>query len=344
MAPPLDPETPSENRPVVPTITSQVQEDLPSLAEAREVEQLIGAKPNMWRRLQDFSGSTQMRTCLLFLPPALLLFTLFVTWPVVEAAYYSFYNWNGYGAPSKWIGLENFVRVWNDPIYYQSLFNNLLIILVSACIQVPLALALALLISDKSRSSVVFRAIFFLPYILGEVVAGLIWRYIYDGNYGVLAMVYRWFGHEAPEVLATQGWATAALLVVVVWKYFGFHMALFVAGRQGIDDDVLEAAKIDGASRWETTLNIILPLMRPVAVLSLFFSILGSLQAFAIIVALTDGGPSNSTHSAVSYLYNFGIKRMRVGFGSAIGVSLFVICVLVMIFYKRLFMRPKEGR
>src|SRR3984893_1947586 len=105
-----------------------------------------------------------------------------------------------------------------------------------------------------------------------------------------------------------------------------------------------EAAKIDGANLWQTTLNIILPLMRPVAVLSLFFSILGSLQAFAIIVALTDGGPSNSTNSAVSYLYNFGIKRMRVGFGSAIGVSLFVICVLVMVFYKRLFMRPKEGR
>jgi raffinose/stachyose/melibiose transport system permease protein len=344
MTSPLDPAPPDSKRPPVATITSQVQDDLPSLAEARQVEQLLGAKPNMWRRLQDFTGSSQLRTCLIFLPPALLVFTLFVTWPVVEAAYYSFFNWNGYGSPSKWIGLDNFLRVWNDPIFFHSLFNNLLIVLVSAFIQVPMALALALLISDKSRSSVVFRAIFFLPYILGEIVAGLIWRYMYDGNYGVVAVVYRWFGQEAPQVLATQGWATAALLLVVVWKYFGFHMALFVAGRQGISDDVLEAAKIDGASRWKTTLNIVLPLMRPVVVLSLFFSILGSLQAFAIIVALTDGGPSNSTHSAVSYLYNFGIKRMRVGFGSAIGVTLFIICVVVMVFYKRLFMRPKEGR
>jgi raffinose/stachyose/melibiose transport system permease protein len=121
-------------------------------------------------------------------------------------------------------------------------------------------------------------------------------------------------------------------------------MALFVAGRQGVGEDVLEAARIDGASRWESTLNIVLPLMRPVVVLSLFFSILGSLQAFTIIMVLTDGGPSNSTHSAVSYLYNFGIKRMRVGFGSAIGVTLFIICVLVMIFYKRLFMREQEAR
>ena len=344
MAIATNPSSSDPKHPPVPTITAQVQQDLPSLAEARQLEELLGARPSLWRRLQDFSGSSQMRACILFLPPALLLFTLFVTWPVVEAAYYSFFNWNGYGVPSKWIGLDNFLRVLSDPIFYHSLFNNLLIVLVSAFIQVPMALALALLISDKSRSSVIFRAIFFLPYILGEIVAGLIWRYIYDGNYGVVEVVYRWFGQQAPEVLATEGWATAALLLVIVWKYFGFHMALFVAGRQGVGDDVLEAAKIDGATRWQTTLNIVLPLMRPVIVLSLFFSILGSLQAFAIIVALTDGGPSNSTHSAVSYLYNFGIKRMRVGFGSAIGVTLFIICLLVMVFYKRLFMRPKEGR
>jgi len=344
MASPLDQAPSGSNHSRAPGIASQAEQQPLSGTEESQDHGSTGIKQNGWRRLRGFFGSSSIKACLLFLPPALLLFTLFVTWPVVEAAYYSFYNWNGYGAPSKWIALENFVRVLNDPIFYHSLFNNLLIILVSAFIQVPLALALALLISDKSRSSVVFRAIFFLPYILGEIVAGLIWRYMYDGNYGVVAVVYRWFGKEAPEVLATEGWATAALLLVIVWKYFGFHMALFVAGRQGIGDDVLEAAKIDGASRWQTTRRIVLPLMRNVAVLSLFFSILGSLQAFAIIVALTDGGPSNSTHSAVSYLYNFGIKRMRVGFGSAIGVTLFIICVLVMVIYKRLLMREKEAR
>jgi raffinose/stachyose/melibiose transport system permease protein len=338
----LDPAPANQKRTPAGTNTSQGQEGPSNLGELRLIEQRIGARPNVWRLVQDFSRSSQMRACLIFLPPALLIFTLFVTWPVVEAAYYSFFNWNGYGSPSKWTGLENFLRVWADPIFHHSLLNNLLIVLISALIQVPIALALALLISDKSRSSVVFRAIFFLPYVLGEIVAGLIWRYMYDGNYGVVAVVYRWFGQEAPEVLATEGWATAALLLVVIWKYFGFHMALFVAGRQGINIDVLEAAKIDGASRWQTTCRVILPLMRPVVVLSLFFSILGSLQTFAIIISLTDGGPSNSTNSAVSYLYNFGIKRMRVGFGSAIGVTLFVICVLVMLIYKRLFMRPKE--
>ena len=180
-----------------------------------------------------------------------------------EAGYYSFFNWNGYGSPQKWVYFDNFLRVLNDPIFHQSLINNLLVVLVSAFIQVPAALWLALLISDKSRSSVVFRALFFVPYILGEVVAGLIWRYIYDGNYGVVAVVYHWFGKEAPQVLAERGWATAALLLVIVWKYFGFHMALFIAGRQGIPNDVLESAQIDGASRWQITRRIVLPMMRP---------------------------------------------------------------------------------
>jgi len=299
---------------------------------------------NIWKRIQGYSHSASLTAFLIFLPPALLLFTLFVVLPVAEAAYYSFFNWNGYGAPQKWVVLENFIRALSDPIFHQSLINNLLIILVSAFIQLPAALWLALLISDRSRASVVFRALFFVPYILGEVVAGLIWRYMYDGNYGVVAVVCHWFGREAPEVLAERGWATAALLLVIVWKYFGFHMALFIAGRQSIPSDVLESAQIDGAHRWQITRHIVLPMMRPVIVLAVFFSILGSLQQFATIIALTDGGPSNSSHSAVSYLYTFGIKRMRVGFGSAVGVVLFIICVLVMVFYKRLFMREKEAR
>jgi raffinose/stachyose/melibiose transport system permease protein len=288
--------------------------------------------------------SGTLTTLLLFLPPALVIFTMFVILPVGEASYFSFFNWNGYGAPHKWIDFENYVRVFNDPIFRQSLINNLLVIAVSAFIQVPLALWVALLIADRTRFSLVFRAIFFVPYILADVVAGLIWRYLYDGDYGLVGTVFRWFGHDGPAVLAETGWATAALLLVVVWKYFGFHMALFIAGRQNVPYDVIESARIDGASRWKITRFVVLPLMRPVVVLSLFFSLLGSLQLFDLIIALTGGGPLNSSHSVVSYLYTFGIRRMRVGFGSAVGVVLFVICVLVMLFYKRLFMREAQTK
>jgi raffinose/stachyose/melibiose transport system permease protein len=339
-----DPSRPDRSSVAVKASTAKNQNTRPALADGRPVPAGAAASASIVQRLKILSGGGRLKAILLFLPPALVLFTMFVTLPVIEAAFYSFYNWNGYGSPTKVIGLENYARVLNDPIFYQSLLNNVWVVLVSAFVQVPLALWLALLISDKSRSSLAFRAIFFLPYVLGEIVAGLIWRYMYDGNYGVVAHISQFFGTEAPQVLATEGWAEAAILLVVVWKYFGFHMALFIAGRQSVPDDVLESAQIDGASRAQVTFRIVLPLMRPVIILSLFFSILGSLQFFSLIVPLTDGGPSNSTHSAVSYLYTFGIKRMRVGYGSAVGVTLFIICVLVMLIYKRLFMREKATR
>jgi raffinose/stachyose/melibiose transport system permease protein len=315
-----------------------------ALVDARPIELESPAEASWSARLRRYYRSGRFTTILIFLPPALLLFTLFVILPVAEAGFYSFFNWNGYGFPQRVVGLDNFRRAMLDPIFRNSLLNNLWVILVSIGLQVPLAMWLALLISDRRRSSTVFRAIFFVPYILAEVVAGLIWRYLYDGDYGLVAMIYGWFGADAPYVLAERGLATLALLLVVVWKYFGFHMALFIAGRQNVPDDVLESAKIDGASRWQMTSRIILPMMRPTIVLSVFFSLLGSLQLFDLIIPLTGGEPLNSTHSAVSYLYTFGIKRMRVGYGSAVGVVLFVICVLVMVFYKRLFMREKEVR
>ena len=142
------------------------------------------------------SGS--LTTLLLFLPPALVFFTLFVILPVGESGIFSFFNWNGYGHPHKWIDFGNYLRVLNDPIFRLSLTNNLLVILVSALIQVPLALWVALLIADKRRSSMIFRAIFFVPYILADIVAGLIWRYLFDGDYGIVGTVFRWFGLEAP--------------------------------------------------------------------------------------------------------------------------------------------------
>jgi raffinose/stachyose/melibiose transport system permease protein len=278
-------------------------------------------------------------TLALLLPPALLIFTLFVVLPVSQSAYYAFFNWNGYGAPHNWAGFSNFERAFNDPILRNSLINNLLVVAVSAGIQIPIALWLALLVSDPRRSNLVFRAIFFIPYILAEIVVGLIWKYLYDGEYGLVATIGHWFGWRPPFVLALPGWAMAAVLLVVVWKYIGFHLALFIAGRQNVPNDIIESARIDGANRWQVTRHIVLPMMKPVILLSLFFSVLGSFQTFDLIIPLTGGGPLNSTHSMVSYLYTFGIQRMRLGYGSAVALILFVICVVVMACYKRFLLR-----
>ena len=288
-----------------------------------------------------FDGSGKITAVVLFLPPALLLFTLFVVLPIGEAAWYSGYNWNGFGTPKNWVGLDNYRFVLETRAFGTAIKNNLLIIVVSLLVQLPLALALAIMLAEKFKGAVALRMLFFLPYVLAEIATGLIFSFVYDGNYGLLAGIYRWFGAEAPHLLASPDTSMFAILIVVVWKYFGFHMMLYIAALQGIDKNLIEAARIDGARRKDVLRYIVIPLLYPTIRLSVFFSVVGSFQLFDLIMPLTRGGPADSSHTMVSFLYNFGITRMRVGFGSAVGVMLFFICVTFAFTYKRWFMRDE---
>ena len=282
----------------------------------------------------------KLAVVLLFLPPALFLFTLFVALPMGEAAWYSLYNWNGYGAPETFVGLRNYEVLLRDRTFRTALVNNLLIIAVSLAIQLPLALAMAILLADRVRGAVTFRMIFFVPYVLAEIAAGLIWRFVYDGDYGLLAKIATMLGFAAPYVLADRDLAMYAILVVIVWKYFGFHMMLYIAGLQQIDPNLYEAAHIDGATTRQMLWRVTLPLLRPTIMLSVFFAVLGSIQFFDLIMPLTKGGPSDSTQTMVTYLYSYGVTRMRIGFGSAVGVVLFLICVAFAFGYSRI--RPRH--
>jgi raffinose/stachyose/melibiose transport system permease protein len=287
------------------------------------------------------TDSGKLAALLLFLPPALLLFTLFVIMPVGEAAWYSGFNWNGFGSPKNWIGLDNYRFVFDSRAFGLAFRNNILIIVVSLLVQLPLALSLALILAEKFRGAVALRMLFFMPYILAEIATGLIFSFIYDGDYGLLAAIYRVFGAQAPHLLASPQTSMLAILIVIVWKYFGFHMMLFIAALQGMDRNLMEAARIDGATRWQNLRYIVIPLLYPTIRLSAFFAIVGSLQLFDLIMPLTRGGPADSSHTMVSFLYTFGVMRMRVGFGSAVGVILFLICVTFAFTYKRWFMRDE---
>jgi raffinose/stachyose/melibiose transport system permease protein len=285
--------------------------------------------------------SGKLTAILLFLPPALLLFTLFVMMPVVEAAWYSGFNWNGFGSPKNWIGLDNYRFVFDSRAFGLAFRNNILIIAVSLLVQLPLALSLALILADKFRGAVALRMLFFMPYILAEIATGLIFSFVYDGDYGLLAAIFHLFGAEAPHLLASPQTSMLAILIVIVWKYFGFHMMLFIAALQGVDRSLVEASTVDGATRWQKLRYIIIPLLYPTIRLSVFFAIVGSLQLFDLIMPLTRGGPADSSHTMVSFLYTFGVMRMRVGFGSAVGVILFCICVTFAFTYKRWMMRDE---
>jgi raffinose/stachyose/melibiose transport system permease protein len=275
----------------------------------------------------------------LFLPPALLLFTALVVLPIGEAGWYSVFDWNGYGLPTHFIGWRNFNLIARYPAFRTALGNNLLIIAVSLIVQLPFALWLATLVSHRIPGALTFRMIFFLPYVLADVAAGLIWRFMFDGDYGLISAVTHAVGLPSAYPLADSDWAMTAILAVIVWKYFGFHMMLFIAGLQGIDPSLNEAADIDGATRAQRFRRITLPLLMPTVRLSVFFSVIGSLQLFDMIMPLTQGGPSDSTQTLVTFLYTYGIMRMKVGFGSAVGVVLFAICVIFAFTYKRVAFR-----
>ena len=299
------------------------------------------ASDSAWQRSTRRSGRDGGTSIvlLLFLPPALLLFTIFVVVPMGEAVWYSVYRWNGYGAPTQFVGWQNFQLLLVDSVFQRALGNNVLVILVTLLVQLPLALGLAVLLVDRVPLTTTFRLIFFLPYILAEVAAGLIWRFVYDGDYGLFAKLWSMFGSAGPHVLADSDLAIYAVLAVSVWKYFGFYMILYIAGLQQIDRSLYEAARIDGASRWQVFSRITLPLLGSTVRLTVFFAILSSIQKFDLVMALTGGGPNDSTQTMVSFLYSYGLTRMDIGFGSAVGVVLFLICVAFAFGYKRTVMR-----
>ena len=290
--------------------------------------------------LKRLFGGGRLTVVVLFLPPALLLFTLFVVLPVIEAGWYSVFNWNGYGRPTQWVGLANYTSALQARPFLLALRNNGLVIVVSLVVQLPLALGLAIALSKRFRGAVALRMLFFMPYVLAEIATGLIFSFVYDGDYGLLAAVWRMFGSDnPPHLLASPATSMLAILVVVVWKYFGFHMMLFIAALQGLDQSQVEAAQLDGASRAQVLRHVVLPSLYPTIRLSIFFAIVGSLQLFDVIMPLTGGGPADSSQTLVTFLYTFGFTRMRVGFGSAVGVILFLICATFAFGYNRLVLR-----
>lgn len=280
---------------------------------------------------------------LVFLPPSLVLFTLFVVLPMVDAATFSFFDWNGYGPITDFVGFENYADVITHRNFGTAIRNSLIAVAVSLLVQIPLAMWCAIALAERSVSINVLRTLFFLPFMLAEVAAGLIWKFVYDGNYGLLPAIGGALGVQTPHVLGDKLWVIPAIMLVITWKYFGFHMMIFIAGLQSIPNEVIEAARLDGVKRWQIVRHIKIPMIRSAIVISVFFAITGALQLFDLIIPLSNGGPSHSSHTIVTFLYQFGILRMKLGFGGAVSVLLFIACVVVALAYRRILFKVEQN-
>ena len=276
-----------------------------------------------------------------FLLPTALLYTSLVLLPVVQAVYYSFFRWNGLGPLQNFVGLANYSRILSDRVFMAALSHNLQLVALSLLVQLPLALGLALLVRRITRGRALFRTVFFLPFVLSEVVTGVIWNFIYRPDGGLVDLVLQWFvpGLAATAWMANPNTVLYALFGVVTWKYFGYHMILYIAGLQNIPAELEEAAQIDGCGPLQTLRYITIPLLGSTIRLTIYLSVLGSLQIFDLVWVMTTGGPVNASDTMATYLYKFGFQRFQLGYGSEIAVILFLICFVFSIVYQRFAMR-----
>jgi raffinose/stachyose/melibiose transport system permease protein len=293
-----------------------------------------------FQRLPRAARSARWGTVALFLLPAFGLYALFVLFPILQAAVYSAFRWNGLQPLTDFVGFDNYGRALSDPVFLGAITHNGLVIALSLAIQIPFALALALMLNSHFRGRALLRLIFFAPYVISEVITGLVFHLLLvPGGMVDSALEAMGLGFVVQLWLADPDIVMLTLFVIISWKYFGFHMILLLAGLQGIPRELEEAALIAGASRWQSIRRVTLPLLGPTIRVSIFLSIIGALSLFDIVWATTRGGPVNASNTMATYMVEMGFRRQQLGYGSAVAVILFVLALVVALVYQRFVMR-----
>ena len=277
---------------------------------------------------------TRKYTPWLFLVPALLVYGLFVLWPIARSFQMSLFHWDGPMSAPAFYGLRNYSELLHDKVFWFSLWHNLLLLVGSLAIQLPLAAFLAILLHYPTWGRTVFRTAFFAPMIMPTVAIAILWQYIYEPGNGLLTSLIQLVKPDFEFAwLATPGWSLLWIFVTICWQYTGFHTVLFMAGLSGIPNDYFEAARIDGASEWQICWHIILPLLKPTAIVSATLSIVGSLKYFDLVYMMSGGLPAESREVLATYIYRlaFDQGQGRFGYGSSAAVLLFLTALLVVI-------------
>jgi raffinose/stachyose/melibiose transport system permease protein len=305
----------------------------------------LPAIPNILKLRRESSTPRRLQDTLLialFLLPALILFLLFVIYPIFRSIYFSMFDWNGLGPAVDFVGLKNFTDITTDKVFLKALGNVGLIVAFSLGLQLPLALALAVMVGRDLPGRGIFRTIFFLPYVLSEVNVAIMWMLLFNPNpdRGLINAVAVALGGEPIGWLSDTNVVLWSIFIALTWKYFGFHMLLYLAGLQNIPAELEEAARIDGANSFQNFFYITLPLLGSTIRTSVYLSVLGSIQQFIIVWIMTKGGPVNASETLATYMYRFGFVRFQLGYGSAVAIYMFLICLAFSLIYQRLSRQP----
>ncbi len=270
----------------------------------------------------------------LFLVVPLALFLMWVIGPLFYSFYLSLTDWDGISAP-RLVGLANYRRLFDDPIFYTALWNNVKWLISFITVPVVMGLALAMALNRNIPGARLIKAIFYSPYILSLVVVGLIFGWIYLPAGGLLNSTLSGLGLGALSKgwLSDKGLATWCIIAAAVWRQVGYVMTLYLAGLQGVDPSLVDASKVDGANSWQAFRHVILPLLNPVTVVVIVISIIDSLRSFDLVYIMTRGGPANASTVMANFMYIEAFNNYNMGYAATIAVILFLITSIFIFIY-----------
>lgn len=286
----------------------------------------------------------EMRTAYLFILPAVVLYLVFVFWPVLQSIGISFYEWSGLGKQMTFIGLDNYFTLFTqDAVFRLSLRNSIIATLILALIPTALGLGFAALFSNL-RGGGAYRSAIFLPYLVSMVAVGTIWSWIYNPRIDAPGLLLKALGLEAwtHDWLGEQATALPAAMVPAIWRFTGFAIVIFYAAIQTIPMDLYEAARVDGASGWQSFWKITLPLVRPAMTIVVVWMTMDALKLFDLIFVLTRGNPNHATEVIATWMFVTTFRHYKMGYGAAMAVVLFLLILGFSVIYIRWATRGEE--
>ncbi|MBM6602173.1 ABC transporter permease [Priestia megaterium] len=272
-----------------------------------------------------------------FLGPALLLLLLFLIIPAIMSVYYAFTDYYLLTPDMrKFVGLDNFINLFKDPIFLKSLANTLKFVVWVIPLQIGAALGLALLLNKQRKANTFFKVAYFSPVVMSLVVISVLWLYLLNPNEGIINNVLTYFGVSAQPFLTSPKQAMFTIVFVSAWQGAGFQMLIFLAGLQNIPGDVYEAAQLDGMNKWQRFIYITLPLLKPTSIFIFITTLIGAFKLLVQPMVMTQGGPVNSTMTVVYYIYQTGFTDRMVGYASSIALLFGTIIGLVTLAQRKL--------
>lgn len=264
----------------------------------------------------------------LFLAPGLIMFMIYVIIPIFQSVWISFYDWDGLGE-ARWIGTANYVELMDDDAFYTSLKNNV-IWLVLYMLAVPAGLLIAIFLNQTITGMRLYKSLFFFPFVISQVVVGLMFSWFYAPNFGLFYNLIEWLTGSGVAILADDRYVTYGIIAAGLWPQIAYVMILYLTGLNNVAPDQVEAARLDGAKGWRMLWYVILPQLRPATFIAVVVTLLGALRSFDLVSIMTAGGPFGSSRVLSYYMFEQALSEYgyRMGYGAAIAVVLFAIMMI----------------